>query len=223
MLSSKPWTSASWAVVSACQKASYSSSVHGAVDIIRPCPYHTGSPTRRVSISTLSADTSGAAASKKWRSLSSPSSPCSVLRQRVGGQGAGGHHDLPLSGSSVTSPGINGDVGDGCGSAPSPELAKPWRSTARAPPASTRVASAQCEDQAAQPPQLLLQKAHGVFQPVAPRGSWSSTAPQSSPLCGRGSFSPASSPVRLYLNSPLGQLPGAFAAGQARADDCYVP
>jgi hypothetical protein len=28
--------------------------------------------------------------------------------------------------------------------------------------------------------------------------------------------------VKLYLNSPLGQLPGAFAAGKARADDCYV-
>ena len=124
------------------------------------------------------------------------------------------------SGISVTSPGTTVILGwERILSVTS--RAKPWRSTARAPPASTRVASAQARIRAPQPPQLLLQKAHSVLQLVGPEGVGAAQLREVLRLVGGGLL------LRLHLpegdiDAPLRQLPGALTAGQAGADDCNV-
>ena len=73
---------------------------------VKPAPdVYKRQPIQACSISTLSADTSGAAASKKWRSLCSPSSPCSFSASASEVRGPEAMMTSP-SGISVTSPGI---------------------------------------------------------------------------------------------------------------------
>ena len=74
------------------------------------------------------------------------------------------------------------------------------------------------ENQTPQTAQLLLQKAHGVFQLVRAQGVGAAQLREVFRCVGGGLF------FRLHLpqdngDAPLGQLPGAFASGQTRADD----
>ena len=141
------------------------------------------------------------------------------FRQRVGGQGAGGDNDLPLRDLRHLA-GDHGDVGMAA------DLLR--HQSGKAVTVHGQCAASlhpggigALQDQAVQPPQFLLQKAHGIFQTRAPEGVGAAQLRKVFRCVGGGHFLRFHL-VKLYLNSPLGQLPGAFAAGKTRADDCYV-
>ena len=77
------------------------------------------------------------------------------------------------------------------------------------------------EDQAPQAAQLLLEQSYSVFKLVGAQGIGAAQLREEIALMGWGLF------LRLHFpesdgNAALGQLPGAFTAGQAGADDCYI-
>ena len=77
------------------------------------------------------------------------------------------------------------------------------------------------EDHAVQPPQLLLQKAHGVLQPGPPEGVGADQLREIFTCVGGGHL------LRLHLHQgdgqpPPGQLPGRLAARQTGADHSYI-
>ena len=72
-------------------------------------------------------------------------------------------------------------------------------------------------NQAAQVPQLFLQKANGIRQRITPKGVGADQLAEQIRLMSRGLF------LRLHLNEPhleahIRQLPRPFASGQTRAD-----
>ena len=148
-----------------------------------------------------------------------PQQPLQRFRQRVGGQGAGGDNDLPLRDLRHLA-GDHGDVGmaaDLLRHQPGKAVAVHCQCAAGLHPGGIGA----LQDQAVQPPQLLLQKAHGVFQTRAPEGVGAAQLRKVFRCVGGGHFLRFHL-VKLHLDPPLGQLPGTFAAGKARADDCYV-
>ncbi|CDB31089.1 unknown [Firmicutes bacterium CAG:137] len=69
--------------------------------------------------------------------------------------------------------------------------------------------------------ELLLQKAYGILQPVAPQGIGANQLGKVPAVVGRRHF------LRLHFheangNVPFGQLPGRLAACQARANHLYL-
>ena len=142
-----------------------------------------------------------------------------LFRQRVGGQRAGGDDDLPLRDLRHLA-GDHGDVGmaaDLLRHQPGKAVAVHRQRAAGLHPGGIGA----LQNQAVQPPQLLLQKAHGVFQTRSPEGVGATQLRKVFRCVGGGHFLRFHL-VKLYLDPPLGQLPGALAAGKARADDCYV-
>ena len=142
-----------------------------------------------------------------------------LFRQRVGGQRAGGDDDLPLRDLRHLA-GDHGDVGmaaDLLRHQPGKAVAVHRQRAASLHPGGIGA----LQNQAVQPPQLLLQKAHGVFQRSAPQGVGAAQLREVFRCVGGGHFLRFHL-VKLHLDPPLGQLPGTFAAGKARADDCYV-
>ena len=142
-----------------------------------------------------------------------------LFRQRVGGQRAGGDDDLPLRDLRHLA-GDHGDVGmtaDLLRHQPGKAVTVHGQCAASLHPGGIGA----LQDQAVQSPQLLLQKTHGVFQTCAPEGVGAAQLRKVFRCVGGGHFFRLHL-VKLYLDPPLGQLPGAFAPCKARADDCYV-
>ncbi len=142
-----------------------------------------------------------------------------LFRQGVGGQGAGGDDDLPLRDLRHLA-GHHRDIGvaaDLLRHQPGKAVAVHRQCAAGLHPGGVGA----LQNQAVQPPQLFLQKAHGVFQRSAPQGVGAAQLREVFRCVGGGHFLRLHL-VKLHLDPPLGQLPGTFAAGKARADDCYL-
>ena len=148
-----------------------------------------------------------------------PQQGLELFRQRVGGQGAGGDDDLPCRDLRY----LAGDHGD-VGMAANLLRDQPGKAVTihRQRTASLHAGGVgTLEDQAVQPPQFLFQKPHGVFQSRSPQGIGAAQLRKVFRCMGGGHLLRLHF-VKLHLNSPLGQLPGTFAAGKSRPDDCYV-
>ena len=140
-----------------------------------------------------------------------------VLRHGVAGQRAGGHHHLPLRQFGGL-PLHNGDVGmvpDGLRHI----LAEPEPVHRQRAPGLHAGGVGGPQDDAVQPPQLFLQKAHGVLQTSPPQGVGADQLRKIFACMGRGHL------LRLHLpqrngHAPFGQLIRGLASRQPRADDC---
>ena len=145
--------------------------------------------------------------------------PGDGLGQGVGGQRPGGNDHLPL-GDGRDLPLLNSDIGmasDGGGGGDGKPLPVHGQGAPRLHPRLIRTA----QDQRAAPAQLLLEQAHGVLQLIGAQGVGAHQLGKAGAVVGGGHF------AGLHLaqrdgNPPLGQLPGALAPGQARADDGYT-
>ena len=137
------------------------------------------------------------------------------LRQRVGGQRAGGHDHVPLLRDVQHLPLHHRDVGvaadffrDGGGEG----VAVHRQGAPRLHPVGVGAG----HNEGAAPAQLLLQKPHRVLQLVGAQGVGAHQLPEIPAVVGGGHL------LRLHLpqfhrDAPLGQLPGRFAAGQTGA------
>ena len=191
---------------------------HGAVDVVRGTPVVAGGEEGALHVHALEGDQGGRRVVEVEGGVR-PQQGLEPLRQGVGGQGAGGDDHLPLRDLGHLA-GHHGDMG---------VAADLLRHHAGEAVAVHRQCAAglhpggvgALEDQGAQPPQLLFQKAHSVFQLVAPQGVGAAQLREVFCLMGGGLF------FRLHLpegdvDTPLGQLPGSLRAGQAGADNCYI-
>ena len=77
------------------------------------------------------------------------------------------------------------------------------------------------QDEAPQPPQLLLEQSHSVFQPRAPQGVGADQLRELRRMVRGGHFPGLHLPER-DLHAPLCQLPGRLAPREPRADYGYV-
>ena len=193
--------------------------LHGAVDIVRRPLVVPGREKAAVHVHAVEAHQRGRRVEKVQGGILAPQHGEEPVRQSVGGQRPGGHHHLPLRQVRHLA-GDHGDQGvtfHPLRHQPGKAVAVHRQSTSGGNGGLVRAA----DDEAAQLPQLLLQKAHGVFQPRRPQGIRAAQLRKIGGLVGRGHF------FRLHLpqghgNAPLGQLPGALAAGQPCADHCNM-
>ena len=191
---------------------------HRAVDVVRRAPVVPGTEPRQVHIHALGGHQGGRGVIEVEGAVR-PQQRLEPVRQSVGGQGAGGHHHLPA-----------GDIRDlslrhrdvGVGS--DPLRHQGGKAVAvhrqRAAGLHPRLIGAP-EDQGAQAAELLLQKAHGVFQLVAAQRVGAAELREAVRDMGGGALSGLHL-TEGDLEAPLGQLPGALAAGEAGAYNGYV-
>ena len=192
--------------------------VHGAVDVVRRTPVVPGTEPGQVHVHALGGHQRGCRVVEVEGAVR-PQQGLEPVRQGVGGQGTGGHHHLP-AGDVRHLPLRHRDVGvafDPLRHQGGEAVAVHRQGAAGLHP---RLIGAP-QDQRAQAAELLLQKAHGVFQLVAAQGVGTAELREAVRCVGGGPLLRLHLPEG-HLDSPLGQLPGAFAAGQAGAYDGYV-
>ena len=192
--------------------------IHGAVDIIRSSPVVPGGKPGLVHVDGLRRH--------QWRGSVVEvqiTGPAEVVRdgggQGLGGQGACGDDDRPFGNGGELRL-LHPDVGVGADFLRHhPGKALPVHSQTAAGLHLCGVGAG--ENQTVQPPQLLLEEPHGVFQPVSPQGVGADQLRKVRAVMGGGHFQ------RLHfhqadLQAPLGQLPGGLASREPRAHHRYA-
>ena len=193
-------------------------SIHGAVDVIGRSPVVPGLPPGKIHVDGLRRN-QRCRSVKKVQIPGLPEVMPDGLAERVGGQRPRGHDHRPF-----------GNLGDFFGNHRDIGVIPDFLRDHSGKAAPVNCQAAAClhsrgigagKNQAAAAAQLLFQKPHGVFQPVAPQGIGADKLGKIRAVVGGGHLLRLHF-GKLYLDAPVCQLPSRFASGQPRADDFYL-
>ena len=188
--------------------------VHGTVDVIRRALVIAAGKVGAGHIHTVKGHQRRGSV-KEVEGIAIPQQYRQLVRQCVGGQGAGGDDHIALRdlGHFLRHHRDIGVAADGLRHHSGKTVAVHRQRTA----GRHRRGVGAPQDQAVQPPQLLFQQAYGVFQTRAPQRIGAAQLGKIVRHMGRRPLEGLHLPQR-HLYAPLGQLPRALAARKASAD-----